>query len=206
MSTISNLMTWSSPSYDLDMSSLSSHWCSAVSSFKDLPIGNISAWSQLQAGDMAVSQTIKYKKSGQNPPKSDKNKEMKEIRHFVATCKIDSSSKLLVREVDIPYDHRKQEKIVVVKALLTQIHQDQSCPETSQLKKIFDRYFYGYQLTDIFKSIGDECFVCRAKQKIPKEMKHFTSITKSSSPGVSFVSDVMRRSKQICVCNERHIL
>ena len=64
------------------------------------------------------------------------------------------------------------------------------------LKKIFDRHFYGYQVNDVFKSIGAECYKCRARQKIPKEIKHFTSITNSPAPGVIFVSDVMRRAKQ----------
>ena len=71
LSTISNLMMMkSSPEPVLDLSIMSKHWCNAVSGFSDLPIGNLSAWSQLQNEDAVVSQAIKYKKSGQNPPKS----------------------------------------------------------------------------------------------------------------------------------------
>ena len=200
LSTISNLVNGISPELELDLGSMTAHWCNALSNLKDLPIGNISAWCQLQTGDTAVSQAIKYKKSGQNPPRSNKSKEIKEIRYFTTNCKISPSSKLLVKEVDIPYDHKKQEKIVVpsffLHTLLTQIHQDQSCPETNQLRKIFDRYFFGYRVNDIFDRISAECHKCRARQKIPKEIKHFTSITNSPGPGVVFVSDVMRRAKQ----------
>ena len=200
LSTISNILKRSNQVYDLDLSIMTSLWCNALPSLKDLPIGNIAAWSQLQYGDAAVSQAIKYKMSGQNPPKSDKSKEIKEIRHYVANCKFNSTSKLLVKEIDIPYDPKKHEKIVVpswfVTSLLTQIHQDQSCPETSQLKKIFDRYFYGFQISSMFSSISDECHLCKARKKIPKEIKHFTSITNPPSPCVNFVSDVMRRAKQ----------
>ena len=201
LSTFTNLLTGSnSAEHDLDLSTLSSHWCNASSNLKDLPIGNIAAWSQLQEGDAAVSQAIKYKMSGQNPPKSDKSKEIKEIRHYVANCKYNSTNKLLIKEFDIQYDPKKHEKIVVpswfVKSLLTQIHQDQTCPETSQLKKIFDRYFYGFQTNSIFSIIGDECSLCKARKKIPKEIKHFSSITNPPSPCVNFVSDVMRRAKQ----------
>ena len=81
--------------------------------------------------------------------------------------------------------------------MLTQVHQDQDCPEPSQLKKTFDRYFHGYQIKDLFKDINANCQVCQARQRIPKEWKHFKSITNPESPGVTFVSDVIKRSKQL---------
>ena len=84
-----------------------------------------------------------------------------------------------------------------VKPLLTQIHKDQSCPETYQLKRIFDRNFFAFQVNSIFKTITEECYLCKAKEKIPKEMKHFSSVTDPASPCMIFVSDVMKRSKQL---------
>ena len=195
LSTISNFMKKDDKNQSLDLSILNN--------LTDIPVGNISAWSQLQQEDVAISQAIKYKKSGQHPPKSNKSEEAKEIRHFVTNCKYNSDKNLLVKEHTIPQDCRKKENIVVpswfVRSLLRQIHQDQSCPETHQLKKIFDRHFFAYQVSNIFKAITDECFKCKARKKIPKEMKSFTSVTNPASPCINFVSDVVKRAKQLII-------
>ena len=126
---------------------------------------------------------------------------MKEIRSYVSSCKFNSSSKLLVKEETVPFDPQNKEKIVVpswfIYPLLTTIHQDQSCPEPNQLKKVFERYFHGYQLGTIFKEISENCSKCQARKKVPKEFKEFKSVTNPSSPGENFVSDVMKRSKQL---------
>ena len=184
---------------ELDLKELAPHW--ELAGFQELPIGNLSAWSKLQNEDESVSHAIAYKKSGQTPPKKDKSKDMTEIRSYVANCKYNSTKKLLVKEETIEFDHEKIEKIVVpkwfVKPLLVQIHLDQNCPSQTQLKKIFDRYFHGFNMANIYKEVTDECPKCNARKKIPKEMKHFKSVTNPSSPGETFVSDVMRRSKQL---------
>ena len=196
LSAFSNMLGKANQSQTLDLSMLNN--------LTDLPVGNISAWFQLQQEDVAVSQAIKYRKSGQNPPRSSKmmeTKELIEIRHYVANCTYNSNKNLLVKETAIPFEHKKKEKIVVpswfVKPLLTQIHKDQSCPETYQLKRIFDRNFFAFQVNSTFKTIAEECYLCKAKEKIPKEMKHFSSVTDPASPCINFVSDVMKRSKQL---------
>ena len=187
---------------EIDFSSISKAWKDAnIARFQDIPIGNLSGWTKLQDDDDAINKAIKYKRTGQNPPKSDRTEKMKEIRSYVTSCKISPNSKLLVKEEPIPFDHKKREKIVVpswfLKPLLVQIHLEQKCPEQSQLKKIFDRYFHGYQMGNMFKIIQDSCRMCQARKKIPKEMKHFQSITNPSSPGENFVSDVLKRANQL---------
>ena len=184
---------------DLDLTKLAPQW--ELAGFQEIPIGNLSAWSKLQKEDESIRQAVAYKKSGQSPPKSDKSKDMTEIRSYVANCKYNSTKKLLVKEEEIAFDHEKIEKIVVpkwfVKPLLVQIHLDQNCPAQSQLKKIFDRYFHGFNISNLHKEVTEECPKCVARKKIPKELKHFKSITTASSPGEIFVSDVMKRSKQV---------
>ena len=187
------------PNLELDLADLAPHW--ELAGLQELPIGNLSAWSKLQNEDESISHAIAYKKSGQTPPKTDKGRDMNEIRSYVANCKYNSTKKLLIKEETIAFDHEKIQKIVVpkwfVKPLLVQIHLDQNCPSQTQLKKIFDRYFHGFRMGSIYKEISEECPKCNARKKIPKEMKHFKSITNPSSPGEIFVSDVMRRSKQV---------
>ena len=182
----------------IDLSKLSVNWTTVVAGLKDIPIGNHQAWAQLQSNDEAITQAINYKKLGQLPLKS--GRDMTEIRSYVANCKVSKSSKLLIKEDPVPYESRIEEKIVVQKwfllPLLAQIHQDQNCPEPNQLKKVFDRYFHAYQAGDIFKEISENCQICQARKRIPKEMKHFKLITNPDSPGSNFVSDVLRRSKQ----------
>ena len=178
---------------DLDLKNI----FSAVSD--TVPLGNKIAWKQLQDEDYATQEAIKFLKSGQQPPKTGRN--VKEIRNYVSKCKISSSSKLLVKEDPILFDYKKDEKIVVPKwfllPLLIQMHQDQDCPEPSQLNKVFDRYFYGYQTGKLFQQVSSTCRTCQARKKIPKELKHFQSITNPGSPGENFVADIMKRSKQL---------
>ena len=183
---------------EVDLKSYSPNWRAVLAESKNIPIGNIQAWIQLQSNDEAIQEAIRLLKSGQIPPKDARN--ISEIRNYVSKCKFSSSSKLLVKEDPILYDYKKDEKIVVpnwfLLPLLTQMHQDQDCPEPNQLNKVFDRYFYGYQVGNLFRQVSEDCRVCQARKKIPKDLKHFQSITNPGSPGENFVADVMRRSKQ----------
>ena len=56
---------------EIDISAMTDAWVTALANLKDIPIGNIAAWSRLQSEDNVISQAIKYKKSGQAPPSSD---------------------------------------------------------------------------------------------------------------------------------------
>ena len=125
--------------HEINLHKLNEHWLSAVSTANALPIGNIAAWRQLQEDDSITSQAIKFLKSGQNPPKSNKSQERKKERDFVSKCKLNSKSQLLIKEDPTPFQSKNIERIVVpswfVKPILTQIHKDQSCPQSSQLRK-----------------------------------------------------------------------
>ena len=201
LATIANKIKGKSGPMEIDLSTLSQNWELALSGLKDIPIGNLAAWSKLQNDDDAISQAVMYKKSGQSPPKTDKLLDMTEIRSYVTSCKYNSINKLLVKEEDIPHDHQKIQKIVVpkwfIKPLLVQIHLEQNCPLPTQLKKIFDRYFHGFRVKDVFQETSEECPKRQARKKIPKELKHFKSVTNPSSPGEIFISDVLKRSKQL---------
>ena len=74
---------------------------------------------------------------------------------------------------------------------------DQNCPEKSQMKKIFSRYFLGFRANQLFQEIFDECSRCQARRKFPKELEQFTSKTNPSNPGEIFVSDIIKRAKQL---------
>ena len=128
---------------ELDLSNMSEHLINAMSDCDNIPIGNIAAWSKLQSEDDSIKKAIAYRKSGQNPPKSDKFLDMKEIRFYVSKCKYDSSNNVLVKEEAVPFQPEMRKKIVVpvwfLKHLLVQIHYYLNCPEPSQMKKIFDR-------------------------------------------------------------------
>ena len=52
-------------------------------------------------------------------------------------------------------------------------------------------------MTELFQGVCDECPRCQARKKFPKELKHFTSLTNPSNPGEIFVSDVIKRAKQL---------
>ena len=169
---------------EVNLKSYHPNWRAVLAESKNIPLGNIKAWTQLRSNDEAIQEVIRLLKLGQLPPKDGQN--ISEIRNYVSKCKFSSSSKLLVKEDPILYDYKKDEKIVVpnwfLLPLLTQMHQDQDCPEPNQLNKVFDRYFYGYQAGNLFRQVSEDCRVCQARKKIPEELKHFQLITNPGSP------------------------
>ena len=52
-------------------------------------------------------------------------------------------------------------------------------------------------MTELFQRVCDECPRCQARKKFPKELKLFTYLTNPSNPGEIFVSDVIKRAKQL---------
>ena len=114
---------------------------------------------------------------------------------------------MLVKEEDIPYETKIAERIVIprifLEPLLTQIHHDQSCPSVNQMKKLYGRYFFAYEPGNIFEQICSNCKIYQSNKVLPKEIKHFSSVTSALSPGTIFVVDVMNRAKQaIIVCRD----
>ena len=176
-----------------------------LNSAKEIPIGNTKAWYNLQINDPAISEAINYRKTGQQPPKTGTFSN--EIKFYVRKCTLSPKTQLLVKEEEIPYETKKIERIVIPKIflepLLTQIHHDQSCPTVNQMKKLYGRYFYAYEPGNIFEQITSNCKICQSNKILPKEIKHFSSVTNASCPGTFFVIDVMNRAKQsIIVCRD----
>ena len=193
---LSSLMTRKHP--ELDLKESFSIMAAADHGNDDPPLGNKKAWLELQKNDKAISEAVRLKKSGQQPPKSAPN--LKEIKFYVSNCVISPSTNLLVKEDLVPYKSKPQEKIIVpqifLEPLLIQLHHDMNCPASSQLKKQYERYFYAFQPKDIFNTVSSYCRKCTARKVLPKEVKNFKSITNARGPGIVFVVDIMKRAKQ----------
>ena len=138
-------------------------------------MGNNKAWLELQNNDKAISEAVRLKRSGQQPPK--KGSCLKEIKFYVKNCNVSPATNLLVKEETIPYSSQTQKRIVIPQAflesLLLQLHHDQNCPEPSQLKRLFERYFYAFQPKDVFTVVSSYCRTCQARKRLPKEMKQY---------------------------------
>ena len=65
----------------------------------------------------------------------------------------------------------------------------------TQLKKLFDRYFYSIGSSSTINEVVDDCNTCNSLKKLPKELLlQSTSVT--NSVGKRFSADVMRRNGQ----------
>ena len=65
----------------------------------------------------------------------------------------------------------------------------------SQLKKIYDRYFYSTGSSKAIDEVVNDCITCNSLKKVPHELfDQSTSVT--SSPGKRFSADVMCRTGQ----------
>lgn len=109
------------------------------------------------------------------------------------------NNKLLYVPRTVPYTSTKEERIVVpssyVQTILTQMHIKYKHPLRSQMKQLFNKYFYGIGVSQLIEDMYNSCQFCNSLKKLPQESQ-YTASNLVERPGSYFVIDVMRRAKQ----------
>ena len=164
---------------------------------EEIPYSNRQGWKSIQQQDKACILAKTALSTGQLISKKP-GKVNTDARRILNQAKV-SKDDILIVQRSINFSTEKHERIVVPsaynQALLTQMHYKHEHPTKSQLKSLFDKYFFGLGINIILDKLYDECSLCNSMKRLPKQ-EIFTTTTNASMPGTHFVADVMRRSKQ----------
>ena len=163
----------------------------------EIPYSNRQGWKSIQQQDKACVLARNALLTGQLISKKS-GKVNTDARRIISQGKI-AKDDLLIVPKSIDLSTEKIERIIVPssynQALLTQMHYKNDHPTKSQLKSLFDKYFFGLGINAVLDRLYDECSLCNSMKKLPKQ-DNFQTTTNATQPGTHFVADVMRRAKQ----------
>ena len=169
-----------------------------------IPFYNKNAWKSAQQNCPVLRKTCAYLINGTRP--SRKVKHITDVRRYLEVCTLNSDGLLVCRKPD-PYTFQRELIVVptdVLHGLLTALHLYFGHATSSQLSKVFSRYFFATNIQSSLTTVVDNCMQCTALKKIPKEMFTQTESPSAKTPGQSFAADVIRRNKQ-CIFGIRDV-
>ena len=162
-----------------------------------IPYSNRKGWKDAQAQDKACNIAKKALTTGQLISKKT-GKVLSDARKLVSNAKVSEDGMLYVPKT-IPYSTVKEERYVVptslTKTLLLQLHNKHNHPSRSQLKSIFDQYFYAPGISTTIDAVYETCLICNAAKKLPTQTFH-KSETIAEKPGTHMSCDIIKRAKQ----------
>lgn len=159
------------------------------------PFLSRNAWRESQTECEHLRRVYYYLKFGIRPNR--KSREATDVKRYLQHSTL-VNGLIVVHKVlpmGIPVD-----LIIVpefmIKGLLTALHLKLNHPTIGQLKKVFDRHFFGLNVQDYITEVTHHCHVCAALRTIPNEVPEFSTTRPMDSPGVEFSADVIRRKSQ----------
>ena len=161
-----------------------------------IPLGSRQTWISLQADCEDCCKFLLCKRLGQVPGRKDKNKAT--VNRLLKTCEV--SNGLIVSRT---FDSTLMKEITKVyvpslflSAILTVMHVRLLCPLPTQLQRMFEKYFIGFGVQGLCNSISEECYLCSATRRFPKELDEFSPSSSIDHPGSHMNTDVMKRTSQ----------
>lgn len=163
----------------------------------ELPYSNRIGWKNVQLQDKAIVIAKNAIVTGQIISKKP-GKPNADARKFVSQANL-SHDGLLVVQRAIPFSTDKEERIVVpssyVPTIVRQMHNENSHPSKSQLKHLFDKYFFAVGVNRCIDEFYEKCHLCCALKKLPVTTHHTTTTT-ATTPGTHFGCDIIKRCRQ----------
>lgn len=161
-----------------------------------IPLGSRETWIALQADCEDCCKFLLCKRLGQAPSRKDKNKTA--VNRMLKTCEVSrgliiskSFDSTLMKEVERVYVPS-----TFLPAILTVMHVRLVHPLPTQLQRIFEKYFVGFGVQGLCSTISEDCSLCAANRKFPRELDQFSPSSDISHPGSHMGTDVMRRAAQ----------
>ena len=161
-----------------------------------MPFCNKAAWRETQQQDPDLKRTFSQLSAGTRPGKKEKN--LKNVRKYLQIASLSNDGTLVHRKPNL---YGKDFELVIipqslVDGLVAALHLRFGHPFKSQLKKIFERYFYALDVEKIIDDCTESCSLCRSLKKIPRELFHQSSSEIPDAIGQVFSADVIRRENQ----------
>ena len=162
-----------------------------------MPFISQSSWRSAQQSDPVCRTAFSHLLNGTRPSKKT-NKDSREVKSILRTASINRNKTLLVVRKQDPYVGSR-ELIYCPKdispGLILAIHLMFNHASKSQLKKLYDRYFFSTGSSKSIDDVVNNCITCNSLKKVPRELfDQSTSVT--SSPGKRLSADVMCRAGQ----------
>ena len=166
-----------------------------------IPLGARESWIALQADCEDCAKFLLCKRLGQVPGRKDRNKAV--VNKMLKICEV--SNGLIVSKTFDTTLMKEASRVFVpstfLQAILTVMHVRLSHPLPSQLQRIFEKYFVAFNVQNLCKAISEECSLCVACQRFPKELDTFSPSPGPEHPGSHMNLDILRRASQIIAVN-----
>ena len=161
-----------------------------------IPLGSREAWIALQADCGDCCKFLLCKRLGEVPSRKDRNKTA--VNRLLKTCEV-SRGLIISRSFDSAL-MKETERVYVpsmfLQAILTVMHARLEHPLPTQLQRIFEKYFIGFGVQGLCNAISEDCSLCVASRRFPRELDHFSPSSDICHPGSHMGTDVMRRAAQ----------
>lgn len=161
-----------------------------------MPFTSRAAWHAAQQDCPNLRRVHSHLTQGTRPTK--KMTKITDVKRYLRLVTIASDGLLVVKE-DKPF-LRTLEKIViprqVLDGLLTAIHLRFSHPKPSQLKQVFNRYFYALDADSAIQDVSSSCHHCSSLKTIPNYLLPQSSEAPPDKIGQMFAADIMKRYRQ----------
>ena len=166
-----------------------------------IPLGSRETWIALQSQCPLSTKFIACKAQGQIPNSQARDKAG--INRLFKTCDLDKG--LIVSKSFDGILMRETTKVFVppdfLPAILTIMHMRLDHPLPSQLVRIFERYFIAFNVRGTVAKISEECSLCCACKKFPRQLDTFSPSPSPDHPGTHMNADVLKRAGQLILVN-----
>ena len=166
-----------------------------------IPLGSRQAWIGLQSACSECRKFVQCKRLGQVPGRKDKD--MTVLNQLVKKCEVDRGL-IVTKEFD-PILMKEVVRTFVpalyLDSILTLMHTRLSHPPATQLTKVFERYFVAFGVRMACTQLTEDCSLCVAVRKFPRELETYTPRPAPAHPGTHMNVDVLRRASQFIVVN-----
>ena len=163
-----------------------------------LPFTNKRAWVEIQEECPDLRNVFKYLSNGTKPGKKGGN--LRKVKRYIsAKTTISAEGALVVSRVE-PFNPVTELIVVpqgVLHGLLTVLHLKLEHPSTSQLVKVFKRFFFALNLEKAAAHTWKSCHQCSSLQEIPAALKKESTESPPDHLAQTFAADVIKRNGQL---------
>ena len=166
-----------------------------------IPLGSRQAWLNLQGSDPDCQRFLDCKREGKLPGRKEKN--ITTLNKLLKKCEVDKG--LIVSKVFDSIIMREMSRVYVpttfLGSILTVMHVRLAHPLPTQLQQLFERYFISFNVRATCDALSEDCSLCVALRKFPKELDDYKPSPSPEHPGSHMNVDVLKRASQLIVVN-----
>ena len=170
-----------------------------------MPFLNKVAWRSAQHDCADLRCAYAHLSQGKRPSRKARN--WKYMRRYLNVASIDDQGLIVVyiQDPGVPRRSLIVEPVNLLPGIITALHYRFKYAPKHQLKKIFNRFFFGIKSDSIINDIVEHWELCNSVKVIPTEIFEQSSSVSPSVPGQIFFADVLRRKGQkICIARYVH--